>query len=332
MTDFLNKIINIAKSAQSDRIISQAAKEKRDRLLPSFTTYQGIDPKDGTDKVMINGETNSGFNLISNASLSIGERVFLRPNQSGGLQRVDARNVAPVVSVPVAGDYIFFAESFSVSIQASVSWSGSAPGSGTLYSYFLSGASQVHASNIFSIIKADEFYLSPETAIRESIPFTTDTFEVTYSIFVDEPNEEEGDPSPDDARIFVTNNRSYNGSQWVDAPTITVSGFDTFDCTVTIIPTIYTFTYDLLFSDYIMADGSSIPIQSIDLYKQLGFKSYNTTIFVSDSSVASETNDVDWSLDSTYDLSTSPVSLAASSYTFSTLTLPPCYFTNSPIL
>ena len=102
MTDFLNKIINIAKSAQSDRIISQAAKEKRDRLLPSFTTYQGIDPKDGTDKVMINGETNSGFNLISNAPLSIGERVFLHPNQSGGLQRVDARNVAPVVSVPAA--------------------------------------------------------------------------------------------------------------------------------------------------------------------------------------------------------------------------------------
>lgn len=334
MTDFLNKIINIAKSAQSDRIINQAAKEKRDRLLPSFTTYQGIDPKDGTDKVMINGETNSGFNLISNASLSIGERVFLRPNQSGGLQRVDARNVAPVapvVSVPVAGDYIFFAESFSVGIQASVSWSGSAPGSGTLNSSFLSGASQVYASNIFSIIKADEFYLSSKTAIRESIPFTTDNFEVTWSISVGEPNEG-GDPSPDDAHIFVTNNRSYNGSQWVDAPTITVSGFDTFDFTVTIIPTIYTFTYDLLFSDYIMADGSSIPIQSIDLYKQLGFKSYNTTIFVSDSSVASGTNDVDWSLDSTYDLSASPVSLGATSYTFSTLTLPPCYFTNSPIL
>jgi hypothetical protein len=101
MTDFLNKIISNAKSAQSDRIINQAAKEKRNRLLPSFTTYQGIDPIDGTDKVMINGETNSGFNLISNASLSIGERVFLRPNQSGGLQRVDARNVAPVVPVPV---------------------------------------------------------------------------------------------------------------------------------------------------------------------------------------------------------------------------------------
>lgn len=328
MTDFLNKIINIAKSAQSDRIISQAAKEKRDRLLPSFTTYQGIDPKDGTDKVMINGETNSGFNLISNASLSIGERVFLRQNQSGGLQRVDARNVAPVVVLPVAGDYIFFAESFAVIISASVSWSGSAPGSGTLNSFFLSGASQVYASNIFSIIKADEFYLSPKTAIRESIPFTTDNFEITWGI---DPYEE-GDPFPDDAHIFVTNNRSYNGSQWVDAPTITVSGFDTFDFTVTIVPTIYTFTADLLFSDYIMADGSSIPIQSIDLYKQLGFKSYNTTIFVSDSSVASGTNDVDWSLDSTYELSASPVFLAATSYTFSTLTLPPCYFTNSPIL
>lgn len=335
MTDFLNKIINIAKIAQSDRIISQAAKEKRDRLTPSFATYQGIDSVDGTDKVMINGETNSGFNLISNASLSIGERVFLRPNQSGGLQRVDARNVAPVVSVPVPvpGDYIFFAESFLVVIQASVSWSGSAPGSGTLNSYFLSGASQVYASIIFSIIKADEFYLSPKTAIRESIPFTTDNFEVGFDI---EPNEE-GDPFPDDAHIFVTNNRSYNGSQWVDAPTITVSGFDTFDFTVTIIPTIYTFTTPApLFSDYnyIMADGSSIPIQSIDLYKQLGFKSYNTTIFVSDLSVASGTNDVDWSLDSTYELSADLVTLGATSYsyTFSTLTLPPCYFTNSPIL
>jgi len=106
MTDFLNKIINIAKSAQSDRIINQAAKEKRNRLLPSFTTYQGIDPIDGTDKVMINGETNSGFNLISNASLSIGERVFLRPNQSGGLQRVDARNVAPGAVEPDIPDII----------------------------------------------------------------------------------------------------------------------------------------------------------------------------------------------------------------------------------
>lgn len=123
MTDFLNKIINIAKSAQSDRIINQAAKEKRNRLLPSFTTYQGIDPIDGTDKVMINGETNSGFNLISNASLSIGERVFLRPNQSGGLQRVDARNrslAAPATPLAPPSPSQYMAVSFQdivISIQ-----------------------------------------------------------------------------------------------------------------------------------------------------------------------------------------------------------------------
>lgn len=109
MTDFLDKVINIAKSAQSDRIINQAAKEKRDRLLPSFTTYQGIDPVDGTDRVAINGETNSGFNLISNASLSIGERVFLRPNQDG-LQRVDTKNNPPenpVADIPDVAEYYF---------------------------------------------------------------------------------------------------------------------------------------------------------------------------------------------------------------------------------
>lgn len=109
MTDFLDKVINIAKNAQSERVINQAAKEKRDRLLPSFTTYQGIDPVDGTDRVAINGETNSGFNLISNASLSIGERVFLRPNQDG-LQRVDAKNnppESPVADIPDVAEYYF---------------------------------------------------------------------------------------------------------------------------------------------------------------------------------------------------------------------------------
>lgn len=154
MTDFLNKIINIAKSAQSDRIINQAAKEKRDRLLPSFTTYQGIDPKDGTDKVMINGETNSGFNLISNASLSIGERVFLRPNQSGGLQRVDARNVAPVpidAPEPPIPDPIFFnifpfGEGFAATYivdTVDVSLETSIGGSNFSVGYYVSDASLI---------------------------------------------------------------------------------------------------------------------------------------------------------------------------------------------
>jgi hypothetical protein len=95
MTDFLSKVTSKAKQSQSDRIRNQAAREKRDRLTPSFATYQGINPVDGTDRVSINGETNSGFKLISNTALSIGEQVYQRPNDSGGLQRVDGKNVAP---------------------------------------------------------------------------------------------------------------------------------------------------------------------------------------------------------------------------------------------
>ena len=99
MTDFFNSIIARANQSQGDRLRSQSAKEKRDKLLNPFATYQGIDPVDGSDRVMINGETNSGFKLISNAPLSIGERVYLRENKSGGLQRVDARNRPPIQTI-----------------------------------------------------------------------------------------------------------------------------------------------------------------------------------------------------------------------------------------
>ena len=102
MTDFFNSIIARANQSQGDRLRSQSAKEKRDKLLNPFATYQGIDPVDGTDRVMINGETNSGFRLISNAPLSIGERVFLRENNQGGLQRVDARNRHPITSKEIS--------------------------------------------------------------------------------------------------------------------------------------------------------------------------------------------------------------------------------------
>jgi hypothetical protein len=105
MTDFFDSIINSANQSQSDRLRSQSAKKKRDKLLNPFATYQGIDLIDGTDRVAINGETNSGFKLISNAPLSIGERVYLRQNISGGLQRVDTRNrlvesVKPTILIP----------------------------------------------------------------------------------------------------------------------------------------------------------------------------------------------------------------------------------------
>lgn len=107
MSDFFDRLANSAKLAQSDRLIRQSQK----KLLPPFATYQGKDPIDGTDRVEIDGVINSGFRLICNAPLSIGERVYLRPNQQGGLQRVDARNRPVIVpqEIPVIEGFSFVA-------------------------------------------------------------------------------------------------------------------------------------------------------------------------------------------------------------------------------
>ena len=78
---------------QLDRLQSVQDAEERDRHAYKFATYQGKDPIDGSDIVEVNGARTSGFKLMSNAPLSIGDRVNLRPNQQG-LQRVDAQNVA----------------------------------------------------------------------------------------------------------------------------------------------------------------------------------------------------------------------------------------------
>ena len=86
---------------QLDRLQSAQDAEERDRHAYKFATYQGKDPVDGTDIVEVDGVKTSGFKLMSNAPLSIGDRVNLRPNQQG-LQRVDAKNVAPVVDDIIA--------------------------------------------------------------------------------------------------------------------------------------------------------------------------------------------------------------------------------------
>ena len=105
MTDFFDAVAGNASQSQIDRLRNQYAKEKRDGLLNLFATYQGIDPIDGTDRVAINGEINSGFKLICNAPLPIGGRVYLRKNNQGGLQRVDARNRPnPILSIPAIID------------------------------------------------------------------------------------------------------------------------------------------------------------------------------------------------------------------------------------
>lgn len=90
---------------QLDRLQSAQDAEERDRHAYKFATYQGKDPVDGTDIVEVDGVKTSGFKLMSNAPLSIGDRVNLRPNQQG-LQRVDAKNVAPVIPIdePVIED------------------------------------------------------------------------------------------------------------------------------------------------------------------------------------------------------------------------------------
>lgn len=86
------KSIQIQKQAQ--RLQAAVDKAERDRKTFKFATYQGKDPVDGTDIVEVDGVKTSGFKLMSNRSLNIGDRVNLRPLQSG-LQRVDAKNVAP---------------------------------------------------------------------------------------------------------------------------------------------------------------------------------------------------------------------------------------------
>lgn len=77
---------------QAKRIkrIEDAAKRSQ---IPDIATYQGKSTIDGTDIVQVGAnEPTSGFRLTSNASVTTGEKVSLRPSAIGGLQRVDARN------------------------------------------------------------------------------------------------------------------------------------------------------------------------------------------------------------------------------------------------
>jgi len=76
-----------------DRLKEGRKKAALDAQKNPYATYQGRDPVDGTDIVQIgSSEAVSGFKLISNAPMAIGDRVALRKNNQGGLQRVDDRN------------------------------------------------------------------------------------------------------------------------------------------------------------------------------------------------------------------------------------------------
>jgi len=76
-----------------DRLKEGRKKAALDAQKNPYATYQGRDPVDGTEIVQIgSSESVSGFKLISNAPMAIGDRVALRKNNQGGLQRVDDRN------------------------------------------------------------------------------------------------------------------------------------------------------------------------------------------------------------------------------------------------
>jgi len=86
-------ILDDARALQSRKRVDRLLTVKQKKIKGA--TYLGKDPIDGTDIVQVDGgEPVSGFRLISNNPISIGDRVSLRPSQ-GGLQRVDAPNVKP---------------------------------------------------------------------------------------------------------------------------------------------------------------------------------------------------------------------------------------------
>jgi hypothetical protein len=88
---------------RSQRIQAESQNAKRSPY--QLATYQGKSLIDGSDIVKVGSDDPvSGFKLVSNASLGIGDKVSLRPNNAGGLQRVDARNVAPLEDLAVTGD------------------------------------------------------------------------------------------------------------------------------------------------------------------------------------------------------------------------------------
>jgi len=91
-------ILDDAKALQSRKRMDRLLIPKQKKIKGA--TYNGKDPVDGTDIIEVDGdEPVSGFRLISNKSISIGDRVSLRPSKSG-LQRADAKNVKPDEVIP----------------------------------------------------------------------------------------------------------------------------------------------------------------------------------------------------------------------------------------
>jgi hypothetical protein len=96
MSDLFNNARKLQIAKRSVRLIESTRKAKTDAQKNSYGSYQGKDPNDGTDIVKAgNNEAVSGFKLTSDSPVGTGDRVNLKKNNDGGLQRADSRNRLP---------------------------------------------------------------------------------------------------------------------------------------------------------------------------------------------------------------------------------------------
>lgn len=107
-----------ADQTRIDRMRKLNAKSNKKTIQNA--TYLGK-ASDGTDIVQIDGQTGatSGYRLISNKSMAIGDRVQFRPSPSG-LQRVDAKNQPPQAKKLIEIKPIPVIDAYTISCQFDV--------------------------------------------------------------------------------------------------------------------------------------------------------------------------------------------------------------------
>lgn len=331
MTDLFDEAQNRMQAKRGDRLRDAKKKAELDAIKNPYATYQGRDSVDGTDIVQVGAnEPVSGFKLISNAPMAIGDRVALRKNNQGGLQRVDDRNRV-IEQRTQSNDFILFiGRSMLIAFSANVVTGSD---SGAIGSNFLSAASETSASNIFTLVRPDIY---KNGAI---IPFignpASSSFDIVYSL-LDEERPPLDIPEGLNPTITVNTERNYNGNQWVDTCSLTVNDWDSFTITsVSAFATIYTFTYDVETStiEFPILDGSIVSQQKIAEFKRLGQKYYSSQLFHNDTLIGSSGRTVDWTINATYDLSLSAVAISDGfSAPFDVLDLGSFYWTANPPL
>lgn len=281
MSDLFNNARKLQIVKRSDRLIESTRKAKTDAQKNSYGSYQGKDPNDGTDIVKAgNNEAVSGFKLTSDSPVGTGDRVNLKKNNDGGLQRADTKNRKKAEEEEDQGQ-ILFGRSMLISFTADVTFSGG--GTVVLANSFLTGGS----AQIFSLVKPD-LYTFRNRRLTLSKQTNNDSFFIV-------PNPVLFTSIPPTCTIEVNTARTYEGSQWVDTASIVIDGWDSFTITsITAVPNIYPFTYAIAGGIYRLVDNTTVARQSTDIYKKLGKRNYSAQIFRNGSSIGSGSSSVDW--------------------------------------